>query len=121
MATRAEKSSQMIDQLLDAIYRWEKKVDSFTATGDPDDDIVLTHDGRGRLIGCDIRAGLQEELTVGELEDAMNDAIAKNAARTYAGIQAMAAEFRKEFTEIPEEFAKHPVAAELASALRGVS
>lgn len=119
MATRAEKSSEMIDKLLDAIYRWEKKVDSFTATGDPDDDIVLTHDGRGRLIGCDIRAGLQEELTVGELEDAMNDAIA-NAARTYAGIQAMAAEFREEFAQIPEEFAKHPVAAEFASALRGV-
>lgn len=120
MATRAEKSSEMIDKLLDAIYRWEKKVDSFTATGDPDDDIVLTHDGRGRLIGCDIRAGLQEELTVGELEDAMNDAIAKNAERTYAGIQAMAAEFRAEFAHIPEEFAKHPVAAEFAAALRGV-
>jgi hypothetical protein len=112
-------SSEIIDKLLDAIYRWEKKVDSFTATGNADDDIVLTHDGRGRLIGCDIRAGLQEELTVGELEDAMNDAIAKNAARTYAGIQAMAAEFREEFAQIPEAFAAHPVAAQFASALRG--
>ncbi len=56
MATRAEKSSEMIDKLLDAVYRWENKVAAFTATGDPpDDDIVLTHDGRGRLIGCDIR------------------------------------------------------------------
>ncbi len=50
----------------------------------------------------------------------MNDAIAKNAERTYAGIQAMAAEFRKEFAQIPEEFAQHPVAAEFAAALRGV-
>jgi hypothetical protein len=118
--TRAEKSSEMIDKLLDAVYRWENNVAAFTATGDPDDDIVLTHDGRGRLIGCDIRTGLQEELTVGELEDAMNDAIAKNAQRTYAGIQAMAAEFRDEFAQIPEEFAQHPVAAEFAAALRGV-
>ncbi|MGV2581432.1 hypothetical protein [Mycobacterium avium] len=119
MASRAEMSSAMIDKLLDAIYRWEDKVNAFTATGDPDDDIVLTHDGRGRLIGCDIRPGLQEELTVGELEEAMNDAIARNAARTHAGIQAMAAEFREEFAHIPEEFAQHPVAVEFAAALRG--
>ena len=121
MATRAEMSSQMIDKLLDAIDRWETKVNAFTATGAPDDDIVLTHDGRGRLIGCDIRPGLQEELTVGELEDAMNDAIGRNAARTNAGIQAMAAQFREEFAQIPEEFAKHPVADQFAAALRGAS
>lgn len=119
MATRAEMSSEMIDKLLDAIYRWEDQVNSFTATGDPDDDIVLTHDGRGRLIGCDIRPGLQEELTTGELEEEMNAAIARNAARTHAGIQAMAAEFRESFAHIPEEFAQHPVAVEFAAALRG--
>lgn len=121
MATRAEMSSEMVDKLLDAIDRWQDKVNAFTATGDPDDDIVLTHDGRGRLIGCDIRPGLQEELTTAELEEEMNAAIARNAARTYAAIQAMAAEFREEFAHIPEEFAQHPVAAELAAALRGAS
>ena len=121
MSTRAEKSSQMIDRLLDAVYDWEAKVNAFTATSDIDDDIVITHDGRGRMIGCDIPRGLQEQLSIEEFEEAMNDAISKNAKRAHEGMQALAAEFREQWSNIPEEFAKHPVAAEFSAALRGVS
>lgn len=121
MTTRAEKSSQMIDKLLDAVFEWEAKVNAFTATSDIDDDIVITHDGRGRMIGCDIPPGLQEQLSVDEFEEAMNAAISRNAQRAFEGLQALAAEFREKWTNIPEEFAKHPVAAEFSAALRGAS
>ncbi|NTY62055.1 hypothetical protein [Mycolicibacterium sphagni] len=121
MATRTEQMSSMLDRLLETVFEWEDKVNAFTATSDIDDEIVITHDGRGRLIGCDIPPGLQEQLSVEEFEEAMNEAIAKNAQRTYDGIQALAAEFRDKWANVPEEFANHPVAAEFSAALRGVS
>lgn len=120
MTTRAEQSSQMIDKLLDAVNAWEAKLNAFTATSDIDDEIVITHDARGRMIGCDIPRGLQEQLSVEEFEEAMNEAISKNAKRAYEGIQAMAAEFRAQWSSVPEEFANHPVAGEFSAALRGV-
>ncbi|SLJ76018.1 hypothetical protein [Mycobacteroides abscessus] len=121
MSTRTEQMSSMIDKLLDSVYEWEDKVNAFTATSEIDDEIVVTHDGRGRLIGCDIPPGLHERLSVEEFEEAMNEAIAKNAQRAYDGIQELAAEFRAKWASIPEEFANHPVAAEFSAALRGVS
>lgn len=111
----------MIDKLLDSVYEWEDKVNAFTATSEIDDEIVVTHDGRGRLIGCDIPPGLHERLSVEEFEEAMNEAIASNAKRAHDGIQELAAEFRAKWASIPEEFANHPVAAEFSAALRGVS
>lgn len=115
---RAQQASETIGALLDAVYEWEAKVDAFIATGDDDADVVVTHDGRGRLLECTIRPGLQEELTARELEDAVNGEIARNAKRAQGALDTMSQEFLDKFAHIPEEMANHPVASRFASALR---
>ncbi len=116
--SRAERASETIGALLDAVYEWEAEVDAFTSTGDDDADVVVTHDGRGRMIEVTIRPGLQEELTVSELEDAVNAEIAHNAKRAQGALDAISQKFLNKFAHIPEEMANHPVAARFATALR---
>jgi hypothetical protein len=118
MRGTAEQASEAFGAMLDAVFEWEAKADAFMATGDDDADVVVTHDGRGRMIELSIRPGLQEELTVGELEDVVNAEIARNAQRAAAGLDAISQEFLEKFAHIPEEVANHPVAARFASALR---
>lgn len=116
--SRAQQASEAIGAMLDAVYEWEAEVDAFTATGDDDADVVVTHDGRGRLIEFTIRPGLQEELTARELEDAVNAEIARNAKRAQGALEAMSERFLEKFAHIPEEMANHPVAGRFAGALR---
>lgn len=118
MSGAAQRASETIGALLDAVYEWEAKADAFMATGDDDSDVVVTHDGRGRMIELSIRPGLQEELTARELEDEVNDEIARNAKRAQEGIEAISQEFLERFAQIPEEMASHPVATGFATALR---
>jgi hypothetical protein len=111
------RASQAVGVMLDVVFEWEAKTAAFMATGDDDADVVVTHDCRGRMIEMSIRPGLQEELTVGELEDVVNAEIARNAARAAAGLNAIRDEFLSNFGHIPDEVANHPVAARFASAL----
>ena len=113
----ARRVSAALDAMIESVFDWEAKVDAFTATGSDDDDIAVTHDSRGRMIELSIRPGLQEELTAGELEDAVNDEIARNAQRAADGLAALANEFFGQFTDIPEEMAKHETAEEFSAAL----
>lgn len=117
MKGTAERASEMVGAMLDAVYEWEAKADAFLATGDDDADVVVTHDGRGRMIELSIRPGLQDELTVGELEDVVNTEIAHNAKRAHDGLEAISQEFLEKFAHISEEVANHPMAARFASAL----
>jgi hypothetical protein len=114
----AQRASEICGELLEAVYRWDAEVDAFMQTGDDDADVVVTHDGRGRMIELSIRPGLQEELTTEELEDAINDEIARNAQRGHEGLNAIAHKFLARFANIPGEVTRHPVAAQFASALR---
>ncbi|MCP9276485.1 hypothetical protein [Mycolicibacterium arenosum] len=118
MGDRAQFASDALGRMLDLVYEWEAKADAFVATGDDDADVVVTHDSRGRLLELTIRPGLQQELTVDELEEAVNDEIGENALRAREGLEALSEEFLANFAHLPEELAQHPVAVEFAEALR---
>jgi uncharacterized coiled-coil protein SlyX len=117
MRGSAKRASETLGALLEAVYQWEEKVDAYMATGDDDSDVVVTHDARGRLIELSIRPGLQEELTVDELNDAVCAEVAKNADRAHEGLMAISREFLANFADTPQEIANHPVATEMAKAL----
>ena len=119
MRGKAKRASDAIGQILDAIYEWESAADRFIATGSDDDDVVVTHDSRGRLIECTPRPGLQQELTLGELEEAINDAIRDNVGRAQAGLDAISEEFRARCQEIAASVGSQPVGDELVAALAG--
>jgi hypothetical protein len=117
MRGTAKRAADCVDKMLEAVYEWEAKADAFVATGNEDDDVVVTHDSRGRMIEVSIRPGLQRELTTDELEDCINDAIAGNASRARDGLNAITNEFLAQFAQIPEMLATHPVGARFTAAL----
>ena len=119
MRGKAKRASDAVGQLLEAVYEWEDGADAFIATGCDDDDVVVTHDSAGRLIECTPRPGLQQELTRGELEDAVNDAIRRNAVRAEAGLEELAERFRDRCEQIAAAVGEHPVGDEMAAALGG--
>jgi hypothetical protein len=116
MRGRAKLAYDCIEEMLQAVFDWQDKVDALVTTGDDDDEIIATHDSRGRLIELWVRPGLQRELTTAELEDRINDAIAGNVSRAQAGMQKISDSFVAKFTALPEEFAQHPVGTQLAEA-----
>lgn len=118
MGQRAQLASDALGRMLDLVYEWEAKAEAYVATGDDDADVVVTHDSRGRMIEMTVRPGLQRELTVEELEDVVNDEIGRNAERAREGLNALSEEFLANFADLPRELAEHPVAVELAAALR---
>lgn len=118
MRGTAKLAVEGIDAMLDAIYRWEAAADAFVATGSDDDDVVVTHDSRGKMIECWPRPGLQQELSVGELEQRINDAIAGNVARAQEGLNKIRDEFLAEFAELPERLAQHAVGTQFVDALK---
>ncbi|MFN6554780.1 hypothetical protein ACP6C3_30655 [Mycolicibacterium septicum] len=103
--------------MLDAVYEWQEKADAFIATGDDDDPVIATHDSRGKLLELYVRPGLLHELTVDELDEEINAAIAQNAARAHAGLMKISEEFLAKWTDIPNHLAQHPVAVRMADAL----
>jgi hypothetical protein len=116
MRGKAKVAYDCIEEMLQAVFDWQDKVDALVTTGDDDDEIIATHDSRGRLIELWVRPGLQRELTTGELEDRINDAIAGNASRAQAQMKQISESFVSKFTAIPGQFAQHPVGTQMADA-----
>lgn len=111
-----------LDALIDAVAAWREKVNSFVATGSDDDDVIATHDARGRLMELWVQPGLQQDLTIEEFEDAINDAIEGNTVRANEQFSRMADEFLAQFAQAPyTRMAQHPVADELSDALANSS
>lgn len=111
-----------LDALIDAVAAWREKVNSFVATGSDDDDVIATHDARGRLMELWVQPGLQQDLTIEEFEDAINDAIEGNTVRANEQFSRMADEFLAQFAAAPyTRMAQHPVADELSDALANSS
>ena len=117
MRGKAKRASEAIGLILDAVYEWEAKADKFIATGSDDDDVIATHDSRGRLIECTLRPGLQQELTTAELEDRINDAIRDNVGRAQAGLEKISQEFLAKCEQAAALVGQHPVGDQLAAAL----
>jgi hypothetical protein len=116
MRGKAKLVYDCIEDMLQAVFDWQDKVDALVTTGDDDDEIIATHDSRGRLIELWVRPGLQQELTTAELEDQINDAIAGNASRAQAEMKKISDSFVAKFTALPQQFAQHPVSTQLAEA-----
>jgi hypothetical protein len=116
MRGKAKLAYDCIEEMLQAVFDWQDKVDALVTTGDDDDEIIATHDSRGRLIELWVRPGLQQELTTAELEDRINDAITDNACRAQAEMKKISDSFLAQFTAIPKQFAAHPVGIQLAEA-----
>lgn len=116
MRGKAKLAYDCIEEMLQCVFDWQDKVDALVTTGDDDDEIIATHDSRGRLIELWVRPGLQQELTTTELEDRINDAIGANVGRAQAEMKKISDSFVAKFTALPEEFAQHPVGAQLADA-----
>lgn len=116
MRGQAKVAYDCIEEMLQAVFDWQDKVDALVTTGDDDDEIIATHDSRGRLIELWVRPGLQQELTIVELEDRINDAIASNAGRAQAEMQKISDSFVEKFTALPKQYGQHPVGDQLADA-----
>lgn len=114
MHGKAKLAYEAVEAMLDAVFDWQDQVDALVTTGDDNDDIIATHDSRGRLLELWLRPGLQRELTTAELEDSINDAIADNAERARAHMHKISEEFFGRFRVLGQRFAHHPVGAELA-------
>ncbi|MDQ1318814.1 MAG: hypothetical protein QG655_57 [Actinomycetota bacterium] len=107
-----------LDALIDVVAAWRDKVNSFVATGSDDDEVIATHDARGRLMELWVQPGLQQDMTSEEFEDAINDAIEGNTVRANEQFSKMADEFLAQFAAAPyTAMAQHPVADELSDAL----
>jgi len=114
---KAKVASAAVGQMLDTIYEWEHAADVFFATGSDDDDVVVTHDSRGALIEVVFRPGLQNDLTVEELETAINDAIDANKARWQEGLASIDEQFQARFERIGAVVGPHPVGDQFVEAL----
>lgn len=107
-----------LDALIEVVSAWRDKVNSFVATGSDDDDVIATHDARGRLMELWVQPGLQQDMTVEEFEDAINEAIEGNTERANEQFSKMADEFLAQFAQAPyTAMAQHPVADRLSDAL----
>ena len=114
----AEAALAPLNRMLDAIYAWDEETDAFLSSTSDDDDIIVVHDSRGRLLDLDVREGLQQELTIGELNDCISDALAQNARQAADGLDAISQKLFDECAKIASpELLQHPVANQLAQAL----
>ncbi len=110
-----------LDALIEVVAAWRDKVNSFVATGSDDDDVIATHDARGRLMELWVQPGLQQDMTVEEFEDAINEAIEGNTTRANEQFSKMADEFLAQFAKAPYTAMAHPVADQLSDALTKAS
>lgn len=116
MRGKAKLAYDCIEEMLQAVFDWQDKVDALVTTGDDDAEIIATHDSSGRLIELWVRPGLQEELTTAELEDRINDAILDNANRAQSEMRKISDSFLSQFSAIPGRYAQHPVGTQMAEA-----
>lgn len=115
---RVEMAMDGLNRIMDITCDWDAEVQRFTATGSDDDDVIVTHDCTGRIIECSLRPGLQQELTLTELEDEVNNAIGANAERAREGLDALTEKWLAKFADIPAELTEHPVADQLTATLQ---
>lgn len=120
MRGNAKRAYDGIEAMLAAVYDWQDKADRLVTTGDDDDDIIATHDSQGRLIELWVKPGLQRELTLGELEEQINAAIADNAQRAHAALNKISDEFLAAVDSLGEDL-PHPVGDELSGAYRAAA
>ncbi len=117
-AAVVQQVTDNVDALVDEIANWGETVKGWVATGSDDDDIIATHDARGRLIELWAQPGVQQEMTADEFEDAINDAIEGNVTRAREHFAKMAGEFLTRFAQAPyTTMAQHPVADQFSDAL----
>ena len=117
-ASQIQQVTANLDGLKDVIAAWGETVKGFVATGSDDDDVIVTHDAKGRLIELWVQPGVQQDMTVDEFEDAINDAIEDNRSRATKEFSKMADEFLAQFARAPyTAMAQHPVADQLSNAL----
>lgn len=116
MRGKAKLAYDCIEEMLQVAFDWQDKADALVTTGNDDDEIIATHDSRGRLIELWVRPGLQQELTTAELEDRINDAIVDNANRAQSEMQKISDSFLAKFAEVPGRYAQHAVGTQLAEA-----
>lgn len=64
-----------ISALLDAAYEYGERVDNYSATSLPDEPVQVSINGQGRLTHCEMRPGLQRDLTAADLSEAFTAAI----------------------------------------------
>ncbi len=114
----AEAALAPLNTMLDAIYAWDEETDAFLSSTSDDEDIIVVHDSRGRLLDLDVREGLQQELTISELNDRISDALAQNARKAAEGLDAISQKLFDECAKIASpELLQHPVANQLAQAV----
>ncbi|ORV09686.1 hypothetical protein [Mycolicibacterium fallax] len=117
-ASVGDRVQQGLDRCLDALAEWGEKVSAFVCTGE-DDDVIVTHDADGRLIEMWVEPGVQQELTVEELEDAMNDALAGNISRSQEALDELFDDFLEKWSQAPyANMPAHPAGAAMGDALR---
>ncbi len=119
----AIEAAGRVDRMMDAIFAWEEEAEAFMSSSeDTDADIIVVHDSRGRLIDLDVREGLQRELTIDEFNDRISEAMATNAAKAVAGLEAICERlFAKAAQMAPPEILQHPVAEEMAKGLKSTN
>lgn len=98
MKVKAKAAHNAIEAMLEAVFHWQDQVDALVTTGDDGDDVIATHDSRGRLLELWVRPGLQRELTTAELEESINEAITDNAKRARAHMRKISDEFLAPFS-----------------------
>jgi hypothetical protein len=113
----AKRAYDGIEAMLAAVYDWQDKADQLVTTGDDEADVIATHDSRGRLIELWVKPGLQRQLTLGELEDRINEAVSDNASRAHAALNEISDEFLAAGAGLEERF-PHPVADQLGGSYR---
>jgi hypothetical protein len=116
----AKRAYDGIEAMLAAVFDWQDKADRLVTTGDDDSDVIATHDSRGRLIELWVKPGLQRQLSLGELEDRINEAVSDNAGRAHAALNKISDEFLATVAELEERF-PHPVADELGGTYRNAT
>jgi DNA-binding protein YbaB len=113
-----DRTDALIGLLSDAIGEWRERMKNLVFTGSDDDEVVVTHDSDGRLIECWIEPGLQQQLSLEELEIKVNEAIAGNAQRAQRGFDEAFEEMTAQLERPPfTQLLRHPVAEEMAAAL----
>lgn len=103
-----------LSALLNVAYEYAEKVDNYSASSLEDEPIQVSINGKGKITNCEMRQGLQRELTATELSEAFTDAIDGMSRRAEQECIEMLDEMRKQSQAIASKF-EH--SAEYGSAL----
>ncbi|SHS17591.1 Uncharacterised protein [Mycobacteroides abscessus subsp. abscessus] len=90
--------------LLNVAYEYAEKVDNYSASSLPDEAIQVSINGKGKITNCEMRQGLQHELTAPELSEAFTDAINAMSRQAEEEGVAMLDDMRKKSQAIASKF-----------------